>query len=62
MSRTIVALLALAFLAGCGKKPRDVGPPVGSEEVVYPRVYPPDPDNPNPQRAPTLPSILRSKI
>jgi hypothetical protein len=57
----VVALLALALLTGCGKKPRNVDPPEGTNEV-FPRIYPPDPENPKPQKAPDPSSVLRSKI
>jgi hypothetical protein len=56
-----VALAVMVSLTGCGKKPRNVDPPEGTH-AVFPRVYPPDPDNPAPQKAPDLPSVLRSKI
>lgn len=46
MSRAIVLLLMLVAIGlnGCGKKPRTVDPPPGTDEI-YPKRYPP-PDQP----------------
>jgi hypothetical protein len=60
-SAVIIALVAVLALTGCGKKPRNVDPPEGTNEV-FPRVYPQDPDNPAPKKAPDPSSVLRGKI
>lgn len=60
-SLAIIAMVLVLALTGCGKKPRNVDPPEGTN-AVFPRVYPPDPDNPTPQKAPDPSSVLRSKI
>lgn len=39
-TQVIVALSLLGMLAGCGKVPRWVDPPVGVERSAFPRVYP----------------------
>ena len=47
MSRALPLLLILVLLGlnGCGKKPRNVDPPDGATDNVYPKRYPP-PDQP----------------
>ena len=47
--RTVLLLLLVLSLSGltaCGKRPRNVDPPPGSEDVIYPKRYPP-PDSPD---------------
>jgi len=40
LAHGFVLALCLCALVACGKKPPEVDPPVGSQKVVYPRVYP----------------------
>lgn len=37
---TLSAVLALAFLAGCGIKPSEVDPPPGVDKDAFPQTYP----------------------
>jgi hypothetical protein len=48
-----LALLPFALLlTACGKKPNQVDPPPGSEDVVYPQIYPDPATDPKPQPQP----------
>lgn len=51
MKPITVALFCLLLLVpACGIKPTDVDPPQGEEKDYFPRTYPTQPSDPNPQR------------
>lgn len=52
---SLLAVLALASLAACGRAgpPRVPGPP---DQVIFPRAYPVEPPRPAPQAAPESPT------